>query len=123
MVNYLCRHDIVSPSGNSDRGRGKMRKFTYVDVLLLRVIAKLLAQGISVLRLRKCLHSLKQHSDEINSLLSRKFLVTDGQTIYFSENNVLEALDSGQLSFGFFLELNSVRNEVDETIELLKRQA
>ncbi|WP_353401985.1 MerR family transcriptional regulator [Duganella hordei] len=111
MVNYLCRHKIVEPTGEKSRGRGNVRKYTYGDVLLLRVVSKLLVQGISVLRLKKSFRSLQRRGVDVD-LTSKKFVATDGVDIYFGSGNILEQLSSGQMAFAFIIELASVRREI-----------
>jgi DNA-binding transcriptional MerR regulator len=116
MVNYLCRYGIVKPSGSRARGRGTARKYLYADILLLRVIAKLLAQGISVMRLRKSLAALQKRGVRTSELVSRRYVLTDGYNLYFQDKATLEQLDSGQLTFAFVLQLNALRTEVDTTL-------
>lgn len=116
MVNYLCRNGIVIPTGGTDRGRGKVRKYLYADVLLLRLVGKLLEQEVSVLRLKKCLTALQKRSGNAASLLSERYLVTDGSSVYFTNDNSLESIESGQMVFAFIMELSSLRAEVDKRI-------
>jgi DNA-binding transcriptional MerR regulator len=123
MVNYLCRNGIVAPSGGSSRGRGKVRKYVYADVLLLRLVAKLLEQEVSVLRLKKCLAALQKRSGNASMLLSKRYLVTDGRSVYFADNNSFESLESGQMAFAFVMELSSIRDDVDRMISRLFKAA
>jgi DNA-binding transcriptional MerR regulator len=116
MINYLCRYGIVKPSGSKDRGRGTARKYLYADILLLRVIAKLLAQGISVMRLRKSLAALQKRGVHTSELVSRRYVLTDGYNLYFQDKATLEQLDSGQLTFAFVLQLTALRAEVDTSL-------
>jgi DNA-binding transcriptional MerR regulator len=116
MINYLCRYGIVEPSGSKDRGRGTARKYLYADILLLRVIAKLLAQGISVMRLRKSLAALQKRGMHTSELVSRRYVLTDGYNLYFQDKATLEQLDSGQLTFAFVLQLTALRAEVDTSL-------
>ena len=117
MVNYLCRYGIIKPSACSKRGRGCIRKYTFSDILLLRVVAKLLKNGVSVLRLRKSLIALQKRGKNTHDILSKKYVATDGYNIYFRDNDVLEILESGQMSFAFVLELSAVRKELSEKIK------
>src|SRR5665213_2203511 len=82
MVNYLCRYGIATPHGGGLRGRGRTRRYSYADALLLRVIAKLLANGVSVLRLRRAILAMHRRN-ATPQILTRKFVVTDGRDLYF----------------------------------------
>lgn len=112
MLNYLCRHEVVTPSASPRRGRGRIRKYTFSDIVLLRVVARLLEQGISVLRFEKQCRLLKGREINVRQLLTRRYLVTDGALIYLTDNGVLERIDSGQLAFAFVLDLEPVRQHV-----------
>lgn len=116
MLNYLCRWKIVVPSAEGKRGRGVKRRYSYSDVLLLRVIGKLLRQGISPLRLRKSFAALQARGRQSDELVSKRFVITDGRSIYFEDNGSLEMLSSGQLAFAFVLELTLIREEVRQKI-------
>jgi len=123
MVNYLCRCGIVKPTGCTKRGRGRVRKYTFSDILLLKIIAKLLANGVSVQRLRKSLVGLQKRGGTAQDILKRKYLATDGKNIYLKDNGVLELLTTGQLTFAFVLELENVRNELAQKITYKRKVA
>ncbi|WP_432432825.1 MerR family transcriptional regulator [Burkholderia gladioli] len=112
MVNYLGRHEIVIASGSTSRGRGRPRYYTYADVLLLRVMARLLKQGISVLGLKKSMIAYRKRGGAQDLSLFRYF-VTDGRNVYLREAGSLEDVASGQSSFAFVLDLQAVRREVE----------
>lgn len=111
MVNYLGRHEIVVASGNEQRGRGQARKYTYSDVLLLRVMGQLLAQGVSVLGLRKSLTAYRKRGSEPD-IASCRYFVTDGYNVFLQNDGRLEDLTSGQRVFAFVLEMNSIRDSL-----------
>lgn len=115
MVNYLCRHEIVISSGSSRHGRGVARKYLYDDVVLLRVMAQLLAQGMSVLRLRKGLAAFRKRCGN-GKIASSRYFLTDGYNVYLQDEGNLEDIASGQRVFAFVLELQAIRNAVDKKI-------
>lgn len=112
MVNYLHRHGIVRISQGKRKGRGIARNYRYTDLLLLRLLSRLLDQGISVLRLKKCLTALQRRGEDLTLLASKRLVATDGHDVYFGSRDVLEKLGTGQMAFAFVLELGSLRNEV-----------
>lgn len=111
MVNYLARNKIIDASGGGQRGRGRRRLYAYADILLLRIVAKLLANGISVLRLKKSIVAIRDRGGDTEALTHR-FLVTDGQELYFQNGELVELLSSGQLAFAFVLELAAIRSDL-----------
>lgn len=120
MVNYLCRHDLITPTKGTKRGRGTSRRYSFSDILLLRLISKLLLNGISPLRLKDNLVALKRRGLEAKGLLNTKYVITDGFNIYFQDDGVVELLSSGQIAFAFVLELSKLREEVTANINELK---
>lgn len=118
MVNYLCRNEIVAPSGGDRRKRGVKRLYAFSDMLLLRAVAKLLDNGISVLRLQKSFARLRvRHGQFPTELLTKKYLVIDGQDVFIQDGDLLERLESGQLAFAFVLELNSLRSDLSASVQ------
>jgi DNA-binding transcriptional MerR regulator len=112
MVNYLCRSGIVVPSLGA-RGRGRRRLFSFADVLFLRIVAKLLENGISVLRLKKAFNGMRARGREYSTdMLSKRFLVIDGHDVFVQDGELLERLESGQMAFAFVLELGSLRRQL-----------
>lgn len=79
----------------------------------MKAIAKLLEGGISVYRLKRALTRLRsQHSSITAEGLPAAYLVSDGRDIFFRhKSGVLELLTSGQFSFAFVVEIESVRRE------------
>ena len=123
MVNYLCRHEVVTPSATAEPGRGRVRYYTYTDLVLLRIVAKLLDQGISVLRFRKQYHLLKSRNIDVAQLLAHRYLVTDGSNVYLKDDRarVLERLDSGQTAFAFVMDLDPIKKSVSDGLKTRKR--
>ncbi len=114
MVHYLCRTEILIPTERGSRGRGRHRLYSFGDVVILRAIAKLLKNGVSVSRLKAALVTLRSfHSDITPNSLPGALLCTDGKYVYFKKNrDVLEDLNRGQFAFAFIIELASIQKEI-----------
>lgn len=115
MVNYLCRQKLIQPSLSKQRGRGRPLSYGFGDIVMLRVIARLLQSGVSVERVRKAFTALRKHHPAITpTALPARYLVTDGKSVFLSDGkDQLEDLDGrGQMSFAFVLELSAIRDEV-----------
>lgn len=114
MVEYLCRNGLVVPSGSADKGRGHPNWFTFGDVVMMRTLKQMLSAGISVARLRKSIERLRERHAEITKTgLPGRFLATDGNAAYFYDELTVENLtESGQLEFGFVIDMNKMRHSV-----------
>lgn len=116
MIDYLCRTQIIVPSAGRgrSRGRGRERRFTFSDVVLLRVISKLLQRGIGVRRLQRDLRLAAQwYSASVSDPAPLPYLCTDGVRAFFRRKNaVLEEVGSGQFAFGFIIDVERVKVEV-----------
>jgi DNA-binding transcriptional MerR regulator len=123
MIDYLCRTAVVVPSASrsSGRGRGRTRRFTFSDVIMMRLIAKLLAQGITVRRLRSDLRKATlRYAAEADVKPPYEYLCTDGERAYFKNKSApLEDVGSGQYAFGFIVDVDRVHGEV---IDLLQQK-
>jgi DNA-binding transcriptional MerR regulator len=119
MLDYLCRTDVIRPTLSVGRGRGKARRFAFADIVMLRVLAKLLKAGVSVSRMKRALAALRRYHPEISpTSLPASHLVTDGKAVYLKDSSeVLEDLQTGQHAFAFIIELGRVRTEVMDKID------
>jgi hypothetical protein len=81
---------------------------------MLRAIAKLLKNGVSVSRLKVALAALREHHREITpTSLPAALLVTDGHEVYLRRSrDALEGLNRGQFAFAFIVELAVIQREV-----------
>ncbi|MDG0856850.1 hypothetical protein [Roseateles puraquae] len=120
MVNYLCRNDVVVPSGGAQRGHGRSRRYTFGDVVALRLVAKLSATGVSPLRLRHGLLGLRKHHPEITlTSLPGSHIVTNGSELYLRHRDApIERAFDGQFAFAFVVELTTLQREVASLIGL-----
>lgn len=107
MLTYLSRLDILKPTGGPP-GRGRRRRYTFNDVLFLRVIADLLRTGIEVKRLSQALKRAKAEADAWMDIrrAPRRYLVTDGTEVFLRTRGHLESKTRDrQLAFAFVLDL------------------
>lgn len=117
MIDYLCRMDIVTPAESGRRGRGRMRKFVFADIVLLRAVKLLLDQGISVKKIRKSLTNIREKFHEFTpGQLPNHYIFSDGKNVYLrTKSNVLaEISKSNQLTFSFIMDLKSLSEDIEK---------
>jgi DNA-binding transcriptional MerR regulator len=105
---------MLVPTGPFKRARGKTRLYSFGDLVVLKAIAALLKNGVSVLRMKAALEGLRpMHAHITKKGLPASLLFTDGQDVLFLEGrDVLRDLNTGQYAFAFVLDLAHIQQEV-----------
>jgi DNA-binding transcriptional MerR regulator len=116
QLDYWARTGLVSPSVRPATGSGTQRLYGFRDVLLLKVIKRLLDAGISLQQIRTAIaHLSKCGIDD----LTRITLMSDGASVYMctSPDEVIDLLAGGQGVFG--IALGGVWREVEGSLSEL----
>ena len=102
QLDYWARTGLVCPSVAA-AGSGSQRLYSWGDVLKLRLVAKLLAAGLSLPKVRAALAEIARFDD---SQLQSLTLMTDGTTVYqaSSADEIVDLLRGGHLVLGVCLE-------------------
>ncbi|MFZ3032966.1 MAG: MerR family transcriptional regulator [Parvibaculum sp.] len=117
MIDYLCRTGIVTPVEPGRRGRGRMRKFKFADIVLLRTVKLLLDQGVSVKKISASLQNIREKFEEFTpGQLPNHYIFSDGQNVYLKiKKDVLaEISKSNQLAFSFIMHLPALQKDIDK---------
>jgi DNA-binding transcriptional MerR regulator len=121
QLDYWARTALVEPSVRAAHGSGSQRLYSFRDILVLKVVKRLLDTGISLQQIRAAVDHL---SDRGTSDLARLTLMSDGVSVYecASADEVVDLLAGGQGVFG--IALGRIWQEVDGTLaELPSEQA
>jgi DNA-binding transcriptional MerR regulator len=113
QLDYWARTALVEPSVRAAHGSGSQRLYSFRDILVLKVVKRLLDTGISLQQIRAAVDHL---SDRGTSDLARLTLMSDGVTVYecTSADEVVDLLAGGQGVFG--IALGRIWQEVDGTL-------
>ena len=115
-LDYWARTDLVRPSGTDASGSGSRRRYTYRDLLELRIIKQLLDAGIRLESIRDVFAYLRDH---IETDISAAHLVIDGSSVVLCNGDeLIYVLRHGQGVLNI-LPMDSVREQVDKQIVLL----
>ena len=121
QLDYWARTGLVEPSVRPATGSGTQRLYGFRDILVLKVVKRLLDTGISLQQIRAAVDHLH---DRGTSDLARLTLMSDGVSVYecASADEVVDLLAGGQGVFG--IALGRIWQEVDGTLaELPAEQA
>lgn len=115
-LDYWARTDLVRPSGTDASGSGSRRRYTYRDLLELRIIKQLLDAGIRLESIRDVFAYLREH---IETDISAAHLVINGSSVVLCNGDeLIDVLRHGQGVLNI-LPMDSVREQVDKQIVLL----
>lgn len=122
MLDYLQRTGVFIPlDRKKGRRRGKGRRYTFRDLLVLRAIAALLENGASVSALREALREFQTNrwtADEASlqgeggSIL--RYVVASGKSVIFatSRDTLFDLTNRGQMVFSFVLDLDELHRDL-----------
>jgi DNA-binding transcriptional MerR regulator len=110
QLDYWARTGLVEPSVRSATGSGSQRLYGFRDILVLKVVKRLLDTGVSLQQIRMAITSLRRAGVEE---LSGITLMSDGATVYecTSPDEIVDLLAGGQGVFG--IALGKVWREVE----------
>ena len=98
QLDYWARTGLVEPSIREASGSGTQRLYGFRDILVLKVVKKLLDAGVSLPNIRVAISTLGTRSaDELAQLT----LISDGTTVYecTSADEMVDLLQGGQAVF------------------------
>lgn len=99
QLDYWARTELVVPSIRDATGSGSQRLYSFRDVLVLKVVKRLLDTGISLQNIRQAVIALRERGV---SDLAQITLISDGSTVYecTSQDEIVDLLQGGQGVFG-----------------------
>jgi DNA-binding transcriptional MerR regulator len=99
QLDYWARTGLVEPSVRSATGSGTQRLYSFRDILVLKVVKRLLDTGVSLQQIRVAIEHLRERGVED---LAQITLMSDGATVYecTSADEVIDLLLGGQGVFG-----------------------
>jgi DNA-binding transcriptional MerR regulator len=110
QLDYWARTDLIRPSLTDATGSGSRRRYSYKDLLELRVIKTLLDAGIKLESVRDVFEYLRRHLD---ADIASAHLVINGSSVVLAQGNeLIDVLQNGQGVLNV-LSLAGVKDEVD----------
>jgi len=113
QLDYWARTGFIEPSVRPASGSGSARLYGFRDILVLRVVKRLLDTGISLQQIRAAVTFLREHGA---ADLAKVTLMSDGVSVYecTSPDEVVDLLQGGQGVFG--IALGKVWREVEGSL-------
>jgi DNA-binding transcriptional MerR regulator len=99
QLDYWARTGLVEPSIRNAAGSGSQRLYSFTDILVLKVVKRLLDTGVSLQNIRTAVSHLRERGVDD---LAQITLMSDGATVYecTSADEVVDLVQGGQGVFG-----------------------
>jgi len=119
QLDYWARTDLVRPSLADATGSGSRRRYSYRDLLELKVVKTLLDSGIKLESVREAFSYLRDHLGE--DIASAQLIISGGSAILVRDDDeLIDVLKRGQGVMTNLLSLGGVQKEVDDAIVHLR---
>ena len=113
QLDYWARTDLIRPSLSDASGSGSRRRYSYTDLLELRVIKTLLDAGLKLESVREVFQYLREH---VEGDISSAHLVINGSSVVLAKDDeLIDVLQKGQGVLNV-LSLAGVKDEVDSQL-------
>jgi DNA-binding transcriptional MerR regulator len=97
QLDHWDREGFLRPSLEKASGYGSTRRYSFADVVRLRVAARLRAEGVGLARIRRCAEVLARLDPEAD--LGQARLIVAGSSVLWArtDREVIDLLHDGQL--------------------------
>ncbi len=116
QLDYWARTGLVKPEIRGATGSGTQRLYSFRDILILKVIKRLIDAGISLQQIRTAIDHLRLRGvDDLSEIT----LMSDGVSVFecTSDDEVIDLLRGGQGIFG--IALGGVWRDIEGTLSSL----
>lgn len=119
QLDYWARTGLVEPTVRGATGSGTQRLYGFRDILVLKLVKRLLDTGISLQQIRTAVNQLRESGV---SDLAQTTLMSDGASVYLCTSNdeVIDLVSRGQGVFG--IAVGKVLREVETSLVELDLQ-
>lgn len=116
QLDYWARTELVVPSVRTAHGSGSQRLYSFRDILILRIVKRLLDLGVTLPNVRAAITHL---ADRGVSDLASITLMSDGASIYECRSNeeIIDLLQGGQGVFG--IAVGPLFQEIEGSLSVL----
>jgi len=114
QLDYWARTGMVEPSIQTAAGSGSQRLYSFRDIVVLKLVKRLLEAGISLRNIRTVIDQIRSRA---TTDLAATTLISDGASVYEATDSgdIVDLLAGGQCVFAV-----SVGHSVRETAEVVK---
>ena len=102
QLDYWDRKGFLRPSVQPARGYGSARRYSFGDLVRLRLAGRLRAAGIGLAQIRRCVATLKRLDPSRAGLSEARLLISGGRVLWVEgDDQLVDILHEGQLMLVF----------------------
>lgn len=121
QLDYWARTDLLRPSIADAKGSGTQRRYSYQDLLELKVIKRLLDAGISLQSARRAIQYLRENLGE--DVASANLVLNGSESVLATTGEEIVDLVRGGQGVLNIVPLAGVKEELDAAIHSFAREA
>ena len=116
QLDYWARTDLIRPSIADAHGSGSQRRYSYEDLMRLKLVKRLIDNGLSLQGVRRSVESMEriEGMTMVNSGLI--FFGEANSVLARDEENLVDLLRGNQMVFGMVLSLTDIKAELESEI-------
>lgn len=124
QLDHWDRLGFLRPSARAASGYGSARRYSFADLVRLRVAARLRSSGVGLANLRRCAEALKRLDESgKGDLAGARLVVAEDRVLWMkSDREVVDLLKGGQLVLVCSLE-DAVKKTAGAVARLRREQA
>ena len=122
QIQYWDEIGLVKPSARPATGRGSRRRYSFLDLVRLSVVRRLIEHGLTPRKIRKSLALLRETTPAVLDPLTGLKLVTDGDRLFLVTADERKILDVMARQFCFSLALGPLVQELTGRVARLPRR-
>jgi DNA-binding transcriptional MerR regulator len=102
QLDWWDRRGFLSPSVSGAAGYGSKRRYSFTDLVRLRIAARLRAAGFGLPQVRRVVETLRRLDTSRDGLASARLLVADRRVVWArTDSELVDLLHGGQLMLVF----------------------
>ena len=115
QLDYWARTDLLRPSLQEAKGSGTQRRYSYRDLLELKVINQMLKSGVSLQSVRRAVDYLRDNLGD--DIASASLVISENESVLArTDGELIDVLRGGQGVLNIVVELAGVQEELNAAI-------
>ena len=116
QLDYWARTDLIRPSIADAHGSGSQRRYSYEDLIRLKLVKRLIDNGLALQGVRRMVESISKIEGMTLSNAGLVFCGGSKSVLARDEENLVDVMRGNQMVFGMVLSLDDIKHELEDQI-------